>query len=156
MKSAALACALLAAAACGGGGAASDMELASNGYIKISGGCECYAEGFITFRPAFGDDVEVEVDNSRGWFYEDNELVESFKVKIEADEVAEFFNDLKAVLDNPVSAETCSTRAAVIEIYLPFRDGTVETTWRELDVEHDVNPLVDLLEEFVEDCHDEL
>jgi len=148
---------VVAAAACGRGDTASDMELTGNGHIKISGGCECYAEGTITLRPASGGNVEVEVDNSRAWFYEDNEPLGSFKVEMEVDEVGEFFADLREVLDNPAGTDTCSTRAAVIEVYLPFRDGTVvETTWRELDMKRDVNPLVDLLEEFVEECHDEL
>ena len=155
MKSAALACALLAAAACGGGGAASNMELASNGYVKISGGCECYTEGLITFRPAFGDAVKVEVDNAGAWFYKGNVPHKSFKMVLAADEAAEFFGELKAILDNPRSTDTCNTRAAVIEVYLPLRGGAVETTWRELDVKHDVNPLVDLLQEFVEECGEE-
>jgi hypothetical protein len=132
------------------------MELASNGYIKISGGCECYAEGTITFRPAAGDKAEVEVENSRAWFYEDDRPLESFTVKMDADEVLEFFEELKDILDNPVNAETCSTRAAVVDVNLPFRNGPIETTWREADMKQDVNELVELLEDFVEDCHDEL
>jgi hypothetical protein len=155
-KSVALACALLAAVACGRGDTEPDLDLASNGYIKISGGCECYAEALITFRPVSDDAVEVEVDNARAWFYKDNEPLKSFTVKMAADEAGEFFGDLKAVLDNPRNAETTSTRAAVVEIYLPFKDGkAVETTWRELDTKQDVNPLVDLLEEFVEECGEE-
>jgi hypothetical protein len=146
---------LLGAAGCGGASPGGKMKLADEGYVKISGGCECYTEGLITFRPAFGDAVKVEVDNSGAWFYEDNEPVESFKVKIDADDAADFFEELKDVLDNAVGTETCSTRAAVIEIYLPFRDGTVETTWRELDVKQDVNPLLELLQEFVEECGEE-
>ena len=154
MKSVALVCALLAAAACGRGGSPSDMELASNGYVKISGGCECYTEATVRFTPR-GDKVLVELDNAGAWFYAGNKPRESFKIELAADEVAEFFSDLKAVLDNAVGTETCSTRAAVIESYLPFRDGTVETTWRELDMKQDVNPLVDLLDEFVEECGEE-
>jgi len=130
------------------------MELANNGYVKISGGCECYTEGLITFRPR-GNAVEVDVDNSGAWFYKGNVQHKSFKMELAADEAAEFFGDLKAILDNPRSTETFSTRAAVIEIYLPLRDGTVETTWRELDMKQDVNPLVDLLQEFVEECGEE-
>jgi hypothetical protein len=153
-------CALLvAAAACSGGRDATmwGFELASNGYIKISGGCECYTEGLITFRPAFGDAVEVEVDNSRGWFYENNEPLESFTFKMDTGEAALFFEELKYVLDNPIPTDTCSTRAAVIEVYLPFRDDTVvETTWRELDMKQDVDLLVGFLEDFVGERHEGL
>ena len=131
------------------------MELAGTGHIKISGGCECYTEGLITFQPAFGDAVKVEVDNSGAWFYAGNKPRESFEAALAADEAAEFFGELKAILDNAVGTETCSTRAAVIEVYLPLLGGTVETTWRELDMKHDVNPLVDLLQEFVEECGEE-
>ena len=40
----------------------------------------------------------------------------------------------------------------MIEVYLPLESGTIKAEWRELDVRHDVNPLVDLLEGFVASC----
>jgi hypothetical protein len=144
-------CALTAAAAACGGGAAADMELVADGYIKISGGCEAYAEGQINFAPR-GDVVRVEVDNTGGWYYQENVPRESFAMELAAEEAAEFFGEVKAILDNPRRTNEVSTRAAVIEIYLPLRGGTVEATWRELEAKYDVNPLVDLLHEFVEEC----
>jgi hypothetical protein len=145
---------LLGAAGCGGASHGEKMVLSEEGYIKISGGCECYAEATVRFTPR-GDKVLVELDNAGAWFYAGNVPRESFKIELAADDAAEFFGELKAMLDNPRSTDTCSTRAAVIEIYLPFRDGTVETTWRELDVKQDVNPLLELLQEFVEECGEE-
>jgi hypothetical protein len=55
-------------------------------------------------------------------------------------------------VDDPRAAETASTRAAVIEVYLPLDSGTIKAEWREIDMRHDVNPLVDLLEGFVASC----
>jgi hypothetical protein len=143
---------LLGAASCGGASPGGKMELSDEGYVKISGGCECYTEATIRFRPAPGGNVRVDLDNAGAWFYAGNVPRESLKIELAADEAAEFFGGLKAILDNPVATETASTRAAVIEVYLPLRGGTLEATWRELDMKHDVNPLVDLVEEFVEEC----
>jgi len=131
------------------------MVLTGEGYIKISGGCECYTEATIRFAPAPGDNAWVELDNAGGWFYAGNKPRESFEAELAADEAAEFFGELADILDHPRSTETASTRAAVIEIYLPLESGTLETTWRELDAKYDVNPLVDLLQEFVEECGEE-
>lgn len=144
----------LGATACRGASPAEKMELSDEGYIKISGGCECYAEATIRFTPR-GDKVRVELDNAGAWFYAGSAPRESFKVELAAAEAAEFFGELKVIVDNPLSAGACSTRAAVIEIYLPLRGGTVETTWRELDVKYDVNPLLELLQGFVEQCGEE-
>jgi len=141
-------------AACGGSAREGDMTLVGGGYVKISGGCECYVEATIRFVPR-GDDVLVRLDNAGAWFYEDNEPRKSFEITMEAEEAAEFFGEVKAILDHPRRTNAVSTRAAVIEIYLPLRGGTVEATWRELEAKYDVNPLVDLLEEFVEESGEE-
>ena len=67
-------------------------------------------------------------------------------------EAGEFLAGLKVIMDDPRAAEAASARAAVIEVYLPLESGTIKAEWRELDVRHDVNPLVDLLEGFVASC----
>ena len=68
------------------------------------------------------------------------------------EEAGEFSAGLKAIMDDPRAAEAASTRAAVIEVYLPLESGTIKAEWRELDMRHDVNPPVDLLAGFVASC----
>lgn len=56
--------------------------------IKISGGCEVYAEGAITFFPLGEGKTTVWVDNSGGYFYvedADPDPVPSFEVKVYTD-----------------------------------------------------------------------
>ncbi|UCH77992.1 MAG: hypothetical protein JSU81_09755 [Candidatus Coatesbacteria bacterium] len=142
-------------AACGGSAREGDMTLVGEGYVKISGGCECYTEATIHFAPAAGGNVRVELDNAGAWFYADNVPRESFARELPPKEAAAFFGEMKAILDNPRRTNAVSTRAAVVEVYLPLRGGTVEATWRELEAKYDVNPLVDLLEEFVEEWDEE-
>ena len=154
LKSAALACTLIAAVGCGGASPDGKMKLADEGYIKISGGCECYTEATIRFVPR-GGNVLVQLDNAGAWFYAGNKPHESFAVELAADEAAAFFGELTAILDHPRSTDAVSTRAAVIEIRLPLESGAVEATWRELDAKYDVNPLLELLQEFVEECGEE-
>lgn len=154
MKSAAVTSALAATVCCGSVGEG-DMVLTDEGYIRIAGGCECYTEATIRFAPAPGDNVWLELDNAGAWFYAGNKPRESFEADLAADEAAAFFGELKAVLDHPKAADTAGTRAAVVEIYLPLESGTLETTWRELDMKYDVNPLVDFLQVFVEQCGEE-
>ena len=68
------------------------------------------------------------------------------------EEAGEFLAGLKAIMDDPRAVEAASTRAAVTEVYLPLENGTIKAEWRELDMRHDVNPLLDLIYEFVDSC----
>ena len=68
------------------------------------------------------------------------------------EEAGEFLAGLKAIMDDPRASEAASTRVAVIDIYLPLESGTIKAEWRKLDMSHDVNPPVDLLDGFVASC----
>ena len=48
-----------------------DYMLKDVSQIKISGGCEVYAEGCITFTPSGKDKTLVQVDNSGRYFYDE-------------------------------------------------------------------------------------
>lgn len=142
---------LIAAADCRGGEATKPGEavLAGPGFIKCSGGCELYTEARLDFTPD-GNRVRVTVDNSRYWFYWVNGAMPSFTTTLSGEEAAEFFSGLERILNSPRPGGSFTTRAAVVEIYLPLRGRVVAATWREEDTSRDINPLVDYIRDFVE------
>ena len=122
------------------------------GEIIISGGCEVYTESQLIFYPLINDyAVTLKNKNQYGYFWDEkgNTGLADTTFIIPSLEVDSFFNELDRVLTNPEHSQSISTRNAKIIIDFPHKDKWLKTAWSELDGKYDVEPLLNLIEQFV-------
>lgn len=135
------------------------MELIKDGYIEISGGCEVYAEAKIAFSSK-GNKIKITVDNKGGYFWIDNDnQLPSFTTKINGKLANDFLYKLNSILDNKKETQSISTRNATVKIYLPFKEKTVDIKWNEFKGAdgkiYEMDPLLDLIDEFIQKTSNE-
>ncbi len=125
---------------------------AGTGSIRLSGGCEVYAEGTILFLPgAAGMEVRVENNESNPWFLDTRgDPCRPIRTVPPPEVLDGFFARFRAVIEAGNPPESVSTRDAHVRIRLPLPDGTIEADWREIAAEQDVDTLVDVIESFVD------
>ncbi len=125
-----------------------DVTLASDGWVKVGGGCVAYRQAEIYFRPR-GERVEVELDNEFAFFWRDDKPLANYKKEIPANEAAAFFAEVKRLCEGPRPEPWPSTGAATMQVYLPLKSGTVEGRFAEAHDRTDRDPLLERIREFV-------
>jgi len=122
------------------------------GYIKVSGGCEVYTEANIIFKPK-DDKIQILIDNKGGYFWKDNKQMQRFSATIDRKSAEDFFNKLNFILSNRKATESASTRNATVKVYLPLKEKKIEIKWNELEEVngkmHEIDPVLDLIDEFI-------
>ena len=127
------------------------------GRIKISGGCEVYAEGTITFVPMGRDITTVRLDNSGGYFYtedHDPDPVPSFGVKVFTKQLSEFIKRwMKMMASVHREKEYFNTRNATVLFDFTFEDKKVHYHYAENQGGYQLDSIMASIEAFVIRCH---
>lgn len=122
--------------------------------IRISGGCEVYAECSITFTPSGRGKARVRMDNSRHYFYDhDSNPIPSFEIEMPLGQLPPFFKKWMALADAiQKKPDYFSTRNAVVSFDLIFQDRKIQVFWAENDGGYHLDPIIDSIEAFVATC----
>lgn len=129
-------------------------RLTAAGRIKIGGGCEAYREAMIDFVPV-GDQVEISLSNSQGYFSIDNRPMSGFKFPVSQQQAGELFSQISQLLRDPYEPSR-STRGAKIDINLPLSGGALTSQVSEEESRIDVDLLVKVIDDFVAAAHRQL
>jgi hypothetical protein len=122
--------------------------------IKISGGCEVFAEGCITFVPMGKDKTLVQVDNSGSYFFGENaDPIQSFELEVDTKQLSRFISDWVELMDSVlINPDYFSTRNATILFDLSLRDGKVHFSHAENQGGYQLDPIIESIEAFVTTC----
>ena len=105
--------------------------------IKISGGCEVFAEICITFVPMDKDKTMVHVDNSGRYFFDENSNpIPSFELKVYTEQLSMFIKNWNATVLFDFS----------------FQDGKVHFSHSENQGGYQLDPIIESIEAFVATC----
>ncbi len=123
--------------------------------IKISGGCEVFAEGSISFVPLDHDKAMVQVENSGNYFYDEHsEPIPSFEVKVLTEQLSIFIDNWIKLIDSvKKNTEYLNTRNAVVLFDLSLQERDVQLSFSENQDGFQLDPLINAIEEFVTTCH---
>ena len=124
------------------------------GQIKISGGCEVFAEGCITFVPIDRDETMVKVDNSGLYFYDEvSNPIPSFELKIDSEQLAVYIKNWIELNDSiQKKSDYYSTRNATVSFDFLFHDGNAHYTYSENSGGYQLDSIIDSVEAFVAAC----
>lgn len=122
--------------------------------IKISGGCEVFAEGCITFIPLGKDKTMVQVDNSgRYFFYENSNPIPSFGIKVYTEQLSMYIKNWIELMDSvQKKTDYFSTRNATVLFDFSFQDGKVHFSHSENQGGYQLDPIIESIEAFVATC----
>jgi len=131
-----------------------DYMLKDVSQIKISGGCEVFAEGCITFKPLGKQKVMVHVDNSGNYFYDENSnLISSFEIELDVEKLSQFFKNWIILMDSiQKKADYFSTRNAVVLFDFSLQDRKVRISRYENQGGYQLDPIIESVEAFVATC----
>lgn len=132
--------------------------LKSVSQIKISGGCEVFAQGCITFVPSDNGLVKVQIDNSGQHFYDVNsECMPSFEIDIQMGQLSRLIDNWIELIDTvKIETDSFNTRNAVVTFDFFLQDSEFNFTGSENKNGYQLDPLIDAIEEFVSLCHQQL
>jgi len=125
--------------------------------IKISGGCEVFAEGCITFVPMGKDKTLVQVDNSGCYFYDGtSNPIPSFELKIDTEQLSMFIKNWIRLMDSVQKKnDYFSTRNATVLLDFSFQDKKVHFSYSENQGGYQLDPIIESVEAFVAICRKE-
>lgn len=126
--------------------------------IKISGGCEVYAEGCITFKLSGKDKTLVQVDNSGQYFYGGTSLpIPSFELKVDNDQVSKYIENWIGLMDSvEKKPDYFSTENATVLFDFSFQDRKVHFSYAENEGGYQLDPIIESIDAFVTTCHKEV
>ena len=126
--------------------------------IKISGGCEVFAEGCINFVPSGKGKTIVQVDNSGRYFYDENsDAIPSFEFKVHSQQLSVFIKNWIELMDTvKKKTDYFSTRNAVVSFDLTVRDREIHFSHSENQGGYQLDPIIESVEAFVATCHKKL
>jgi len=122
--------------------------------IKISGGCEVFAEGCITLKPLDKDKTMVQVDNSGRYFYDEtSNPIPSFGVKVYTEKLSMYIKNWIELIDSvQKKPDYFSTRNATVLFDFSFQDGKVHFSHSENQGGYQLDPIIESIEAFVATC----
>ncbi|MDY6791818.1 MAG: hypothetical protein SWH54_11190 [Thermodesulfobacteriota bacterium] len=126
--------------------------------IKISGGCEVFAEGCITFIPMGKDNTMVQVDNSGQYFYDETSTpIASFEVKVYTEQLSNHIENWVGLMGSvQKKPDYFSTRNAVVLFDFSLQNGKVHFSYAENQGGYQLDPLIESIEAFVATCHEKV
>ncbi len=129
--------------------------LKNTSQIKISGGCEVFAEASITFSPSGKDTAMVRLDNSGRWFYDKNSNpIPSFEIKVYTRQLSVFLKRWVELIQSiQKKVDNFSTREATVTIDFSFDDKDLHHEFSENKGGYHLDLLIESLESFVDTCH---
>jgi len=124
------------------------------GQIKISGGCEVFAEGCITFKPLGKDKTMVQVDNSGRYFYDEtSNPIPSFELKVDTEKLSIFIKNWIELMDSvQKKTDYFSTENATVLFDFSFQDRNVHFSYAENEGGYQLDPIIESIEAFVATC----
>ena len=131
-----------------------DYMLKDVSQIKISGGCEVFAEGCITFIPLGKDKTMVQVDNSGRHFCDENaNPIPSFGIKVYTEQLSMYIKNWIELMDSvQKKTDYFSTRNATVLFDFSFQDGKVHFSLSENQGGYQLDPIIESIEAFVATC----
>jgi len=132
-----------------------EFMLKDTSQIKISGGCEVFAEASITFSPSGKDTTTVRLDNSGKWFYDKNsDPIPSFEIKVYTEQLSVFLKRWVELIQSiQKRVDDFSTREATVTIDFSFQGKKVHYSFAENQGGYQLDPLIESIEAFVSTCH---
>ena len=123
--------------------------------IKISGGCEVFAEGCITFKPLDKDKIMVQVDNSGSYFYGEASIpIPSFELKVDNDQLSTHIENWIGLMDSvEKKPDYFSTENATVLFDFSFLDRKVHFSYAENEGGYQLDPIIESIDAFVATCH---
>jgi len=123
--------------------------------IKISGGCEVYAEVCITFKPLGKDKTLVQVDNSGGYFYGEASIpIPSFELKVDNDRLSKYIKTWIGLMDSvEKKTDYFSTENATVLFDISLQDRKVHFSYAENEGGYQLDPIIESIDAFVATCH---
>ena len=131
-----------------------DYMLKDVSQIKISGGCEVFAEICITFVPMDKDKTMVHVDNSGRYFFDENSNpIPSFELKVYTEQLSMFIKNWIGLMDSvQKKTDYFSTRNATVLFDFSFQDGKAHFSHSENQGGYQLDPIIESIEAFVATC----
>ncbi len=131
-----------------------DYMLKDVSQIKISGGCEVFAEGCITFKPSGKDKTMVQVDNSGRYFYDKtSNPLPSFELKIDTEQLSKYINNWIGLMDSvQKKSDYFSTENATVLFDFSLQNGKVHFSYAENQGGYQLDPIIESIEAFVATC----
>jgi len=122
--------------------------------IKISGGCEVFAEGCITFMPLGKDKTMVQVDNSGRYFYDEtSNPIPSFELEVDTEQLSVFIKNWIELMDSvQKKTDYFSTENATVLFDFSFQDRKVHFSRAENQGGYQLDPIIESIEAFVATC----
>ena len=121
------------------------FRLTDTGSISIGGGCIGYMETNISFVPVDGS-VEVQIIFPNNFLYDPAFIgIDTLKTAISPDQYSDFVSDLLYLDSHPEPNDRMSTRAAVMEIFLPNADSTLAMTREEFSSGYRIDDYLELI-----------
>ncbi len=122
--------------------------------IKISGGCEVFAECCITFKPLDKDKTMVFVDNSGQYFYDENSNpIPSFGLKVYNKQLSRYIKNWTELMDSvQKKPDYFSTRNANVLFDFSLLNGNVHFSYAENQGGYQLDPMIESIEAFVATC----
>ena len=123
--------------------------------IKISGGCEVYAEGCITFKPLGKDKTLVQVDNSGSYFYGGtSNPIPSFELKVDTEKLSTHIENWIGLMDSvQKKTDYFSTENSTVIFDFSFQDRKVHFSYAENEGGYQLDPIIESIDAFVATCH---
>jgi hypothetical protein len=124
------------------------FKLTDTGSISIGGGCIGYMETNISFVPVNGS-VKVEILYPNNFLRDPDFIgVDSLQMVISPDQYSDFVSDLLYLDRHPETNDQMSTRAAVMEIFLPNEDSTITMRREEFSIDYRIDDYLDLMTQY--------
>jgi hypothetical protein len=122
--------------------------------IKISGGCEVYAEACITFKRSGKDKTLVQVDNAGGYFYGGtSNPIPSFEFKVDNNQLSKHIKTWIGLLESvEKKPDYFSTENATVFFDFSFQDKKVHFSYAENEGGYQLDPIIESIDAFVAAC----
>ncbi len=122
--------------------------------IKVSGGCEVFAEGSITFIPVDKDKTIVHVDNSGHYFYDENSKpIPSFEMKVQTEKLTQDIKNWMRLMNSvEKKPDYLSAQDATVLFDLSLQGGKVHFSHSENQEGYQLDPIIESIEAFVATC----
>ena len=123
--------------------------------IKISGGCEVYAEGCITFKPSCKDKTVVQVDNAGSYFYGGtSNPIPSFELKVDNEQLSTHIENWIGLMGSvEKKPDYFSTENATVLFDISLQDRKVHFSRAENEGGYQLDPIIESIDAFVATCH---
>jgi len=131
-----------------------DYLLKDVSQIKISGGCEVFAEVCITFVPMGKDKTLVQVNNSGRYFYDEaSNPIPSFELKVNTEQLSMVIKNWIELMDSvEKKTDYFSTENATVLFDFSLHDRKVHYSYSENQGGYQLDPIIESIEAFVATC----